>query len=72
MRMKLSNDSKSFELMGPLFVNFFCQSQYLISQTAMRLKLLPSKPEFNLNAFAKTKDFKISFEQVILYTLNPV
>lgn len=74
-RMKLSNDSKSFELMGPLFLNFFRQSQYLISQTAMRLKLLPSKPEFALNGFGKIKDFKIVFEQVILYvpryTLNP-
>ncbi|MEL7308427.1 MAG: hypothetical protein AAGK05_11545, partial [Pseudomonadota bacterium] len=41
----------------------------------MRLKLLPSKPEFALNAYGKITDLKIAFEEVILYvpryTLNP-
>ena len=74
-RSAMVKDSQSFELMGPLFLNFFRQSQYLISQTPMRVKLLPSKPEFALNAYGKAKDFKIVFEEVILYvpryTLNP-
>lgn len=73
-RQELTKDGKTFELMGPLFLNFFRQSQFLLSQTPMRIKLLPSKPEFALNAYG-TKEFKIEFEEVILYvprfTLNP-
>ena len=74
-RSQMIKDSKSFELMGRLFLNFFNQGQYLLSQTSMRVKLLPNKPEFALNAYGKTKDFKITFEEVILYvprhTMNP-
>ena len=73
-RQALCADSKVFELMGPLYLDFFRQECYLISQTDMRIKLIPSKPEFALNAY-KTKDFKITFEEVILYVhrveLNP-
>ena len=74
-RKDLIDSSKSFELMGPLFLDFLRQGQFLISQTDMRIKLLRSKPEFALNAYATTTDFKIHFEEVILYvtrfTLNP-
>ena len=74
-RSQLIKDSKSFELMGPLFLNFFRQGQYLISQTSLRIKLLPSKPEFALNAHGATTDFKIEFQEVMLYvprfTINP-
>ena len=74
-RCKLIEDSNSFELMGPLFLNFFRQGQYLISQTGMRIKLMPSKPEFALNAYGIHTEFKIQFQDVILYvprfTLNP-
>lgn len=74
-RSLLCKDSKSFELMGPLFLDFFRQGQYLISQTKMRVKMLPSKPEFALNGFAAHKDFKIQFQEVVLYVprymLNP-
>lgn len=75
LRQNLVKDSKTFELMGPLFLNFFRQGQYLISQTDMRVKLLPSKPEFALNGYGAHKDFKIQFQDVVLYvpryTLNP-
>ena len=74
-RSAMIKNSNSFELMGPLFLNFFQQSQYLISQTSMRIKLIPSKAEFALNAYGATKGFKIAFEEVILYvpryTMNP-
>ncbi|MEL6930968.1 MAG: hypothetical protein AAFO95_20430, partial [Cyanobacteria bacterium J06600_6] len=74
-RSNLITGSKSFELMGPLFLNFFRQGQYLISQTDMRIKLMPSKAEFALNAYGAHTDFKIQFEEVVLYiprfTLNP-
>ena len=74
-RSVLIKESKSFELMGPLYLNFLKQGQYLISQTDMRIKLLPSKPEFALNAYGPVADFKVQFQEVILYvpryTLNP-
>ena len=74
-RQALVKDSKTFELMGPLFLNFYRQSQYIISQTNMRVKLLPSKAEFALNGYGAHKDFKIEFQDVVLYvpryTLNP-
>ena len=74
-RQELSKDSKTFELQGPLFLDFFRQSQLLLSQTDMRIKLRPSKPEFVLNAYGATKEFNIEFEDVILYvtryTVNP-
>ena len=73
-RSALIGTSKSFELLGPLYLDFMKQGQYLISQTDMRIKLIPSKPEFALNAYG-TADFKINFQEVILYvpryTLNP-
>ena len=61
--------------MRPLFLNFYRQGQYLLSQTDMRLQLIPSKLEFVLNAYGDTKAFNITFEEVVLYvpriTLNP-
>ena len=67
--------SSPAEVIGPLFLDFFRQDRYLISQTSMRIKLLPSKPEFALMALAATKDFKIQMTEVILYVprteMNP-
>ena len=73
-RQEICAGSKVFELMGPLHLDFLRQERYLISQTDMRIKLNPSKAEFALNAYG-TADFKIHFEEVILYVhrveLNP-
>lgn len=74
-RSAMIDGSKECEIMGPLYLDFFKQNRYLISQTDMRLKLIPSKPEFALTAFGATTDFKIKFTEVILYVsraeLNP-
>ena len=75
-RSNIIVDSDLVELMGPLFLDFMRQDRYLISQTDLRLKFTPSKPEFALNGFKDTsKDFKIHFEEVILYVhraeMNP-
>ena len=74
-RQRMIEDSKECELMGPLYLDFFEQSRYLISQTSLRLKLTPSKPEFVLNAYGPLADFKIEFTKVIIYatrvTVNP-
>ena len=74
-RQKWTKDGKVCELYGPLYLDFLRQSRFLISQTDLRLRLLPSKPEFALNAYGTTSGFKIKFESVTLHvrrmTLNP-
>ena len=73
-RSTLIKDSKVCQLYGPLNLDFFRQSRYLLCNTTMRLKLTLNKPEFLLNAFG-TADFKIHVEDITLYirrvTLNP-
>ena len=73
-RQKWIATSKECELYGPLYLDFMRQSRYLISQTDMRLRLLPHKPEFALNAHG-TASFKIAFQSVTLHVrrivLNP-
>ena len=66
-RSEMIANSKECELMGPLYLDFLNQDRYLISQTDMRIKLIPNKPEFVLNAYGPTSDFKIHFSEVILY-----
>ena len=67
--------SKVCELYGPLYLDFTRQSRFLISQTDMRIRFLPAKAEFALNAFGAAGDFKIKFEAVSLHVrrmlLNP-
>lgn len=77
-RKNLIGNSKTVELVGPLYFDFFNQDRHLISSTPMRIKLTPNKPEFLLNCYSAAKlspKFKISFEKVILYVerleMNP-
>ena len=62
-------------MFGPLDLDFFRQSRYLLSNTGMRLKLTLNKPEFLLNAYAAVTDFKINIEDITVYirrvTVNP-
>lgn len=66
-RSKLIEKSKVCQLYGPLELDFFKQSRYLLSNTDMRLKLTLNKPEFLLNAYAAVTDFKIHVEDITLY-----
>ena len=50
-RSKETDKSHAWELMGPLFLDMTRQSRYLLPQTDIRLKLLPSKPEFALQVY---------------------
>ena len=74
-RQAWTKDSQVCELYGPLYLDFFKQSRYLISKIDMKIKLVPSKTDFSLNAFAATKDFKIRYDTAVLYVkrikLNP-
>lgn len=60
-------DEKTFELYGPLYLNFCRQSQYLINNTPLRIKLLPSEPDFAFNVFLAKTAVKITFENVVLH-----
>ena len=75
-RQGLVGNSNVIEFLGPLYLDFFNQDRFLISQTDIRIKLMPSKPEYALMAFSTAPtDFKINFESVVLYVdrveLNP-
>lgn len=62
-RQALINESKPFELMGPLYLDLFRQNKYLLAGTSLRLKLLRSKPEFALMGHSATStSFKIHIE----------
>ena len=73
-RMKWSEGSKEFQLKGPVFLDFFRQPRYLISQINMRLKFVRAKPEFALMAFGTDK-YKINITSAVLYVrkclMNP-
>ena len=73
-RQKWTAGSKVCELYGPLYLDLMRQSRFLISQTDMRIRFLPAKPEFCLMAFG-TGACKLSFESVSLHVrrmlLNP-
>lgn len=66
-RSELIQESKVCQLYGPLHLDFFKQSRYLICNTDMRLKLTVNKPEFLLNAYGTVLDFKIQVEDITLY-----
>ena len=74
-RQNLVGNSKVIEFLGPLYLDFFNQDRLLISQTDIRIKLMPSKPEYALMAFGVKPNFQINFEEVVLYVersvLNP-
>ena len=61
-RSLLIQKSKECELMGPLYLDFLNQDRYLLSQTDMRIKLTPSKPEFVLNAYGAKTDLKLNLQ----------
>ena len=73
-RQDLVGDSKSIELLGPLFFDFFNQERHLINGTPLTIKLTPNKAEFLLNAYGTSK-FKVSLNKVIVYAerleMNP-
>ena len=73
-RAELIEGGKVYELMGPLFLNFCRQSQFLLPGVSMNFKFLPNEAEFACFSSTETK-VKIKFESVILivprYKVNP-
>ena len=66
-RSALIKDSKVCQLYGPLNLDFFRQSRFLLCNTSMRLKLTLNKPEFLLNVFGTVDKFKIHVEDITIY-----
>ena len=50
-RSKETENSKEWELIGPLFLDMFRQDRCLLPRTDVRIRLLPSKPEFALQVY---------------------
>ncbi len=72
-RQKWCKGSKTFSLFGPVFLDFFRQSRYLLSQVTMRLKFIRAKPEFALMAFKSGGvNLKISILNATLYVRRVV
>lgn len=46
MRKELVQGSKTFEMYGPLHVDFFFQPKYLVSNVPMRIKITRNNPDF--------------------------
>lgn len=73
-RMNWSAGSKEFQLKGPIFLDFFRQPRYLISNINMRLTFIRAKPEFALMAFGADK-YKIDITSATLFVrkclMNP-
>ena len=57
-RSAMIKDSTICQLYGPLNLDFFRQSRYLLSNTSMRITFTLNKPEFLLNAYDKALNFK--------------
>lgn len=66
-RSKLIKDSRVCQLYGPLHLDFFNQSRYLLTNTSMRLKLTLNKPEFLLNAYGDPATFKIHVVDITFF-----
>jgi len=67
-RSKETENSATWEMIGPLFLDMMRQERYLLPQTDIRLRLLPSKPEFALQVYDGTSlDYKFSITKCILF-----
>ena len=65
-RMSWTDKSKETTFYGPVFLDFFKQSKYLLSQTDMRLKFRLAEPEFTLLNFVAHK-YKFEITKAILH-----
>ena len=69
-RNKLIKKSTSVQLCGPLLLDFFSQAKCCLPNTEVSIKLIPSKPEFQLMALstdaAAAKKFTVVYEEAVL------
>ena len=74
-RMNWTLNSKDATFIGPVYLDFFRQSRYLISQTDMRLKFTLNKPEFAIMGLGTGSDYQFAISKAVLrvrrVTVNP-
>lgn len=66
-RQELTQQSKTFELCGPLHVDLFFQDRYLLNEVPIRVVLTRSTPTFTLHSEEANPNFKIDIQQAILF-----
>lgn len=62
-----TSKGKTWEIMGPLFLDMARQPRYLLPQTNLYLKLLPAKAEFALHATKAAKGYEYRIQKCVLY-----
>ncbi|XP_031563671.1 uncharacterized protein F54H12.2-like [Actinia tenebrosa] len=65
-RNDLIKESTEFEMIAPLFVDAFTIRKYLLSFVGMKVKLIPSSPEFCLMSGATGKEYVINLTSAVL------
>ena len=65
-RNKFIQESKEFELTGPLYCDVFMIPKYLLSYVDMKIKLIPNPPEYFLMSEEADKEYQISFTSIKL------
>ena len=58
-RRELTANSRAFELMGPLHIDFFNQDHFLLNNVELRIKLTRNKDAFTLMSTAGTEKIKL-------------
>ena len=66
-REEETKNGKVWEMMGPLFLDMTRQARYLLPQTDVYLKMLPTKPEFVLHSLGTSTSYDYEFKKCVLY-----
>lgn len=65
-RNALIDESKEFEMIGPLFSDVFMIQKYLLSFLDLKIKLVPNAPEYFLMSGEAGKEYQIVFTSIKL------
>jgi hypothetical protein len=66
-RRSYTTKSKSFEMRGTLHLDLLHQERYLLSNTALRFRLLRSKNAFCLMTSEQAKNYKVEIQEAVLH-----
>lgn len=65
-RVELTADSAELHLKGPVYLDFFRQSRYLLSQVQMRLTFVRAKSKFALMSFGPAASYDVHITEAVL------
>ena len=66
-RERATHNGKTWEIMGPLFLDMTRQGRFLLPQTDVRIKLLPAKADFALHCPEGSTNYDYQITKCILY-----